>query len=199
MFYAYVRERGCRDAVEPGGHCGTHGAHARQGFGGRWSEHGRGMHGMGGRMFENGALRLLILDMIAQKPQHGYELIKGIEEQFGGAYSPSPGVVYPTLSMLEDQGLVTVEAAEGNRKQYAITDAGKAEVKANQGVVDAVKERVEHAGKAGRRGRSPQVMRAMENVRLALRLKLTQGTVTAGQVTKIAAALDAAAKQIEEL
>lgn len=199
MFYAYVREKGYREAGEPSGHCGSHGAHFRQGFGGRWNEQGRGMHGMGGRMFENGALRLLILDMIAQKPQHGYELIKGIEEQFGGAYSPSPGVVYPTLSMLEDQGLVTVESAEGNRKQYAITDAGRAEVKANQSVVDAVKERVEHAGKAGRRGRSPQVMRAMENVRMALRLKLTQGTVSAEQVTKIAAALDAAAKQIEEL
>lgn len=199
MNYAYAREGRCSEVRESTGHCGPRGWHFRQGFGGRWGEQGRGMHGFGGRMFEAGALRLLILDMIAAKPQHGYELIKGIEEKFGGAYSPSPGVVYPTLSMLEDQGLVAVESAEGNRKQYTITDAGRAELKANQSVVDAVKERVEHAGTAGRRGRSPQVLRAMENLRLALRLKLTQGTVSAEQVKQIAAALDAAAKQIEEL
>ena len=196
MHYEYFVGRHCGEARESAGHCGPRDVYYRQGFGGRW---GGRMHGFGGRMFEGGALRLLILDMIAAKPQHGYELIKAIEEQFGGAYSPSPGVVYPTLSMLEDQGLIAVESAEGNRKQYSITDAGRAELKANQSVVDAVKERVAEAGKTGRRGRSPQVVRAMENVRMALRLKLSQGTVSAEQVKKIAAALDAAAKQIEEL
>src|ERR1700691_948695 len=87
------------------------------GFFGHRHGHWRGMRG--GRFFDHGDLRFLILKLIADKPRHGYELIKAIEEQFGGAYSPSPGVIYPTLTMLEELGYAVV-TAEGNKKAYTI-------------------------------------------------------------------------------
>ena len=70
-------------------------------------------------------MKHVILALIAEKPRHGYELIKDIEERLGGAYAPSPGVVYPMLTMLEELGQVSLESAEGGKKLYAITDAGK--------------------------------------------------------------------------
>jgi hypothetical protein len=73
-----------------------------------------------GRLFASGDLRFLLLELIAEKPRHGYELIKAIEEKLGGAYSPSPGVIYPMLTLLEETGLATV-TNEGTRKLYSIT------------------------------------------------------------------------------
>ena len=78
----------------------------------------------GGRPFDYGELRLFVLGMIAEQPRHGYELIKAIEDRFAGAYSPSPGVVYPALSMLEEMGAIALDGAEGPRKRYAITAGG---------------------------------------------------------------------------
>src|SRR4051812_30777633 len=75
---------------------------------GRHHQHHRGRHG--GRLFDYGELRLLVLAMIAEQPRHGYELMQVIEERTGGSYSPSPGVIYPTLSWLEDMGYAHVEA-----------------------------------------------------------------------------------------
>jgi len=75
--------------------------------------HGRGLRGHHGprraeRVFDQGDLRFVILKLISQAPSHGYEIIKAIEEKVGGAYSPSPGVIYPTLTLLEELGYVTV-------------------------------------------------------------------------------------------
>ena len=92
--------------------------HARHGFG--WAEHGPrgprglGRHGRPDRVFEQGDLRLVLLKLIADKPRHGYELIKAVEEAVGGAYAPSPGVVYPALTLLEDMGYAKAQA-EANR------------------------------------------------------------------------------------
>src|SRR5580700_5094131 len=75
--------------------------------------HGRQGRGGGlGRFFAHGDLRLVILRLTAEKPRHGYELIKAIEEQVAGAYSPSPGVIYPTLTLLEELGYVTVSTGD---------------------------------------------------------------------------------------
>src|SRR6185295_14571381 len=90
---------------------------ARHGWGGDHGGRGWGhRHGGGRRFFEQGDLRLVILALIAEKPRHGYELIKDIEDRFGGAYAPSPGVVYPLLTMLEELGLVSLESSEGGKK-----------------------------------------------------------------------------------
>src|SRR5690242_13738947 len=98
-------------------------ARGRFGLGARFGGHQRG--GRLGRMFDQGDLRYVLLQLITEKPRHGYELIKEIEEKFGGMYSPSPGIVYPNLSLLEELGYLRSEAAaEGTRKLYTITEEG---------------------------------------------------------------------------
>lgn len=163
--------------------------------GGRPSLHRGGRRGA--RLFDYGELRLLVLALIADAPAHGYELIKTIEDRFGGAYTPSPGVIYPTLSWLEDMGYASVEA-EGGRKSYAITEAGRAFLAENRAAADALFERA--AGESqGRRGRSTEVMRAMQNLKTALRLRLATGEVDEAAIDAIAAAIDEAAQKIGKL
>ena len=105
-----------------------------------------------GRMLAQGDLRLIALALIAEQPRHGYEIIKLMEEKTAGWYSPSPGVVYPTLTYLEDVGYVTVET-EGSKKRYSITEEGRAYLEQNRDFVDAVFERFEALGKRVERHR----------------------------------------------
>jgi DNA-binding PadR family transcriptional regulator len=171
----------------------------RSGFGGHWGGFERGFGGGRERFFDSGNLRLVILQHIAEKPSYGSEIIKAIEEQMGGAYSPSPGVVYPTLTLLEEEGLAEVSSTEGNRKLYAATEQGREYLKANKVNLKAIFGRIEEAGKAFGRGRSPQVMRAMMNLKFALKMRLSRGGLNAEQVGKIADAIDAAARVIDEV
>src|SRR5262249_32486087 len=119
--------------------------HRGFGFGGR--------HGMGGgdmvragRMLATGDLRLIALALIAEQPRHGYEIIKVLEEKTEGWYSPSPGIVYPTLTYLEEAGYVTAQA-EGAKKLYTITAEGRAHLDENRDMVDAVLERLAAVGR----------------------------------------------------
>jgi len=150
-----------------------------------------------GRFFAHGDLRLVILQLIVQKPRHGYEIIKAIEELVAGAYSPSPGVIYPTLTLLEELGYVTVSAGEGGKKLHEITAEGRAFLDANRPAVDALMERMNEASRVHGGGPAPQILRAMENVKLALRMRLSRGPLTEDQANKVAAVLDAAATQVE--
>lgn len=169
-----------------------------RGFGARHGGHNPGRESRrGGRLFDYGELRLLVLALIAQAPAHGYELIKTIEERFGGGYTPSPGVIYPTLAWLEDMGYASVEQ-EGGRKSYAITEEGRAFLEQNRAAADALFERTGGEGR-GLRGRSMQVMRAMHNLKTALRLRLATGAVDEAAVDAIAAAIDEAAHKIGKL
>jgi DNA-binding PadR family transcriptional regulator len=118
----------------------------RHGFG------GSGRHGFGGgdiiragRMLATGDLRLIALALIAEQPRHGYEIIKVLEEKTAGWYSPSPGIVYPTLTFLEEAGYVTAQT-EGAKKLYTITDEGRAYLDQNRDFVDAVLERLAKIG-----------------------------------------------------
>ncbi|MEO9189864.1 MAG: PadR family transcriptional regulator [Acetobacteraceae bacterium] len=164
---------------------------------------GRGRFGRGGgrfglgRFFAHGDLRLVILHLIAEKPRHGYEIIKAIEERVAGTYSPSPGVIYPTLTLLEELGYVTVSAGDGAKKLHEITDEGRSFLDAHRPAVDALLARMEEASRAQGGGVAPQVIRAMENLRLALRLRLSRGPLSEEQVNAVAAALDAAATGVE--
>jgi DNA-binding PadR family transcriptional regulator len=193
-----------RHAEEGHGQCG--GKHFRGGkgfwaeMGEGWGRHGRHRFGgeFGGRLFDNGELRLVILSFIAEKPSHGYEIIKGIEEQMGGSYVPSPGVVYPTLSMLEDEGFATVNS-EGGKKLYTITDAGRAELKTNKARIEQLLGRIRQVGEAFGSGRTPQVMRAMHNFKLALKMRFAQGDMTSDQIKRVAEIIDNAAKEIESI
>jgi DNA-binding PadR family transcriptional regulator len=158
----------------------------------------RGMHG--GRMrrvFDQGDLRYVLLRLIADSPRHGYELIKAIEEKFGGTYSPSPGVIYPTLTLLEELGYIRPESAEGARKQYAITPEGTGFLAVNQAVVDQIFARMAEIGRAYAGGPAPEIRRAMQNLEAALTIRLGRGPLVEGEVGAITAILDHAAGEIE--
>lgn len=151
-----------------------------------------------GRFFDHGDLRFVVLKLIADKPSHGYELIKAIETAAGGAYTPSPGVVYPTLTLLEELGYVVASEAGGGKKLYTITPEGEAFLADNAQPVRSLFERMAEAASTSA-AFSPQILRARENLKTALRLKLHGGQLTAEQIAGIAKALDDAAAAIETL
>ena len=148
----------------------------------------------GRRPFDYGDLRLLVLAMMAEHPRHGYELIKAIEERTGGGYSPSPGVIYPTLAWLEDMGYATA-TAEGGRRSFAITGEGRAFLAANRAGLEALKDRT---GSEGRRGPAPgPVLDAMHALKGALRRRFAAAPADAATIETIAAAIRDAARTVE--
>ena len=179
-------------------------AHGVFGFGGRgWGGHHRdgGRGGRGGRLgrfFEHGDLRYVLLGLIADEPRHGYELIKAIEERFGGLYSPSPGVVYPTLTLLEELGYIRPEGGDGSRKQFAVTPEGTAFLAANRAVVDQIFARMAEISRAYGGGPAPEIRRAMRNLEAALTIRLGRGPLGAEEVRQVTAVLDRAAGEIEQ-
>jgi DNA-binding PadR family transcriptional regulator len=182
-----------------------HARHGRHGFG--WSAHGmrggEGRHERGrrsGRVFEQGDLRLLLLKLVAEKPRHGYDLIKAIEDAVGGAYSPSPGTIYPTLTLLEELAYVTVTPSpEGAKKLHEITDQGRSFLEANRPTLRLLLAKMAEATRTHGGGPAPQLVRAMENLKLALRLRLDRGPLTPEQIDGVAAAIDAAATAVERV
>ena len=184
-------------------HAGGGRRHARGGFaldGGRFGGHYRGGGGRGGRLgrvFDHGDLRYVLLQLIAEKPCHGYELIKAIEEKFGGMYSPSPGVIYPTLTLLEELGHLRAATGGGTKRLYSITDEGTAFLGANRALVDAIFGRMAAMTRAIGGGPAPEIRRAMQNLETALSIRLGRGPLDAGQLRAITEALDRAAGDIE--
>jgi len=160
---------------------------------GHGRRHGGGMR----RMFEQGDLRLVVLVLLGERPRHGYELIKEIEALSGGVYAPSPGVIYPLLTMLEEMGLARLEADEGSKKLFALTEQGRAELAAKRKEAEHLLARLSDAKARASGGRSPQIVRAIENFRLALRLRLERGPLSDEEIAAIAAAIDNAAQAIE--
>jgi DNA-binding PadR family transcriptional regulator len=172
--------------------------HARAEWPGRNGQRGHfHFRGGRGRVFDQGDLRFVLLRLVAEKPRHGYEIIKEIEDRLGGAYSPSPGIVYPTLTLLEEMGHATVAASEGGKKLYAITPAGEAVLAANQAAVDAIFARIAEVSAAHGGGPAPQILRAMQNLRLALRMRLARGPLSTAEIEAVVQALDGAAVTVE--
>jgi DNA-binding PadR family transcriptional regulator len=161
--------------------------HFERGFGGRE------------RLFDNGELRLVILQLISEKPSYGYEIIKAIEERLSGGYAPSPGVVYPTLMMLEEEGYAAVSATDGSKKLYAATAQGREYLETNKATLKAIFGRMDHASKVFGRGKAPQIARAIMNLRFALKMRAGRGNLSPEQTRKIAEAIDAAARVIDEV
>lgn len=148
------------------------------------------------RMFGPGQLRLVLLHLLAEEPRHGYELIKAIEDLTGGAYAPSPGVVYPTLSLLSDEGLAVEQPGEG-RRAFAATQAGRAEVAANAEALQLVLARLTQAGE-GRTERPAPIVRAIAGLRAALHER-EAGGIDRDVALSIAAIIDEATQRIERL
>lgn len=159
---------------------------------------GRGGRGDLARFFAHGDLRLVILHLIAEKPRHGYEIIKAIEERVGGAYSPSPGTVYPTLTLLEETGLVTVSQGEGTKRLHTITAEGQAHLDANRPALDAILARMEEAVAAQGDGPPPSLVRAKEGLKLALAMRLSRGPLSEAQAEAITRALEEATVAVEK-
>jgi DNA-binding PadR family transcriptional regulator len=151
-----------------------------------------------GRFFDHGDLRYVLLGLIAEHPRHGYELIKAIEEKFGGMYSPSPGVIYPTLTLLEELGYIRPDSTDGPRKQFAVTPEGAAFLAANQAVVDQIFARMAEVSHVYADGPAPEIRRAMHNLEAALTIRLGRGPLTADQVRAVTAILDRAAGEVEQ-
>jgi len=182
-------------------HFHQHGGHGRGGPGREGFERfrrGGGFGGREGRMFDGGELRLVILALIAEKPRHGYEVIKALGERAGGDYSPSPGVVYPTLTLLEESGLASASADEAGRKLYAATPEGQKVLDENKAQIDAVFARLDGESGPGW-AEAASVLRAMMNLRASVKLRLRGRKATKEQIQAVADALDAAAKTIERI
>jgi len=151
------------------------------------------------RFFDSAELRLILLKLIGDQPRHGYDLIGAIDGLTGGNYVPSPGVIYPALSMLEDQNHIQAVASEGSRKAFSITAEGQSELAANAEKVEALFARLRALAATRDSIDSAPIRRAMENLRTALRNRLGGGDVAKDTLHDIAAILDEAAQRIERL
>ncbi len=162
-------------------------------------------HGFGGssgrrqRFFGHGELRLVVLDILTRHASHGYELIKAIETLTHGGYIPSPGVIYPTLDLLQDQGLITVDVADGGRKKIAITVEGSQWLNENRTQLDHVLARLKQRSVGHALRKDPQMKRAIENFKAALDLKVNQQEISDAQLKKIIGIIDRAALDITQL
>ena len=159
-------------------------------------------HDSGGRrprFFGHGDLRLVILDILTRNASHGYELIKAIETLTQGNYTPSPGVIYPTLDFLQDQALITVSDEEGGRKQIAITTQGQQWLDENQEQLEHIQARIKARSVGFQLRKNPQMKRALDNFKAVLDLKVNQGELSDAQLKQIIGVIDRAALEISQL
>jgi DNA-binding PadR family transcriptional regulator len=159
---------------------------------------GRGFGEGRGRMFDAGDMKLVILRLLADQPSYGYQLIKTMEQRLAGGYTPSAGVIYPTLTMLEEEGFATA-TTENNKKVYSVTPEGIEHLEANKEKIGQLFVRLEETGRGFERGRSPEMMKAFMNLKGAVMARVLRESVTSEQIRKITEAINAAAKAIDEL
>lgn len=151
------------------------------------------------RMFESGELRLVLLKLIADQPRHGYDLIRAVEELTGGTYAPSPGVIYPTLTMLQDMGLIEETSGEGARKPFQITEAGTAHLEDNAEEVDDLIRRLKTFSPSHYPEGGSPIWRAMRNLGVAIRHRVGRGEISEETIHEAAALIDELAQKIERL
>lgn len=181
-------------------HAGAGGRGSDRGFGrGSWGEPGDSRGGRRRRVFDGSELRLVLLKLISDQPRHGYELIRAIEELSGGFYAPSPGVVYPTLTMLHEMGQIEEAASGGARKAFSITPEGTEHLTARKAEVEALFARLAKLASARERSDGGPIRRAMHNLKTALLYRLDREGVATETLHEAAAILDEAAQKIERL
>ncbi|HEP0984561.1 TPA: PadR family transcriptional regulator [Enterobacter ludwigii] len=162
----------------------------------------RNEHDGGGRrprFFGHGDLRLVILDILTRNASHGYELIKAIENMTQGNYTPSPGVIYPTLDYLQDQTYITITEEENGRKRIAITVAGQQWLDENQEQLAQIQARIKARSVGFQLRKIPQMKRALDNFKAVLDLKVNQGELSDAQLKQIIGVIDRAALEISQL
>ena len=167
-------------------------------MGGPWG----GMHrrrAKAGRFFEQGDLKYVILRLLDEKPRHGYDIIKDLEERFGGTYAPSPGTVYPTLTMLEDLGFARAREEESGKKIYEITDEGRRHLAEHSTTVDDIFDRISRFVQGFLDQPMMEVNQAFKNVGRATYSRASSQVDNKELLTKIKEILDRAAAEIEAL
>lgn len=152
----------------------------------------------GARVFDQGDLKYVILRLLDEKPRHGYDIIKEIEERFGGMYSPSPGTVYPTLAMLEDLGYARAKPEESGKKIYEITDEGRAYLAENQPLIDDIFSRIAEFAQSIFGEPMMDVHRGMKDLGRAIYVSQNKQR-TPEQIRQIKEILERAAKEVEAL
>ena len=175
------------------------------GPGGFHFDFGDGSGGWGGprgrrdrkRMFEGGELRLVLLKLIADDPRHGYQLIKAIEDLTEGDYAPSPGVVYPTLTMLDDMGLIAEKKSKDAKKVFEATDEGRAHLAENAAEAEELVGKLAGHGHSRREGQRPEIGRAIGNLMTALRNRVAHDGWNEALLEEVIDILDQAAQRIE--
>ena len=182
--------------------CGPRGGMFRRGpfeFSWTYDEEGGGFRGRGGRrrMFDGDELRLILLGLLEEQPRHGYDLIREIEERTGGSYAPSPGVVYPSLTMLEEMGHIDEVKDEGARKRFAISEAGRTHLAERREEVDGLLARLNQMGEHRARSERAPLRRAMASLHMALRQALMEGDEA--RAHEIVDILDEETRKIERL
>jgi DNA-binding PadR family transcriptional regulator len=165
------------------------GAGARGGRRGGWRA---------GRVFEQGDLKYVILQLLEEKPRHGYEIIKELEERSAGAYSPSPGTVYPTLTMLEDMGYARARTEESGKKVYEITDEGRAHLRENRSQVDDIFDRIAQFGASFFTAPMMEVNQAFKHLGWTVYAAAPRFARDAERVKRVKEILERAAKDVEE-
>ncbi len=162
---------------------------------------GRGGGGRGGgrrRMFDAGELRLVLLLLMERQPRHGYDLIREIETRTGASYAPSPGTVYPTLTLLEELGQIEAAVSDGAKRLFTLTAVGQAHLDENRAQAEAALGRLDSLGEDSSQREAGPVWRAMQNLKTVLEQRLT--TPQDKQLLFDAADLiDEAARKIERL
>ena len=188
------RHRGGRHAP-----MGERGEDRGEGRGERRPHRGGGRGDKMKRLFEHGDLRLVLLALVAKKPSHGYELIKAIEEASSGLYVPSPGVIYPTLTLLEEQELLEPLVGDKGRKSYQLTATGQEELAKHQEVLNAIfarlakrEKRQQHAGNL-----AEGIKESMHRLRHVLRSNFMRDDLSPEQVTRVNSTLLKAVEIIE--
>lgn len=185
------------DAEGGGGGRGRHGGGG--GFGGGSGPFGRHrggpFGGRGRRLFDPGALRLVVLGLIAEEPRHGYDIIKALEAKFQGAYTPSPGAIYPMLQMLEEADLVVSEA-NGNKRRYSITEQGRAYLAEQAGELDKINAQI---AESSAETSSASLADEVKALTFALFSRLRSGALSGPQAEKAREILKRARRDLEDL
>lgn len=196
--HEYGRGRGCGGWSMAGDGDGEGGSGGGGGFGrgGPFGRHRGGpFGGRGRRMFDPGALRLVVLGLIAEEPRHGYDIIKALETTFQGAYSPSPGAIYPMLQMLEEADLVVSEA-NGNKRRYSITEQGRAYLEENADELARVKAQI---AEVSARGSETSLGDEVRSIAKAVFVRLRRGHFSPDQARAVRDILKKARREIEDL
>lgn len=183
------------------GHAERHGGRGHGGGGRGHFGDGPMGGGRGGRrrLFSNEALRLILLQLLSEAPRHGYDLIREIESRSGEVYAPSPGVVYPTLTLLADMDLIVEQPGTGSRKLFAISEAGRAHLAENKAALDEAMERLTSLAQRAEQVDGAPIRRAMHNLSIAVRARLEREGADRETMFDVASLIDEAASKIERL